>query len=227
MIEKLQLPRFLANPDDQMSRSFFVDSLIVQKPPVTSHSVGSSVMAAVTSSSALLPRHHVVQPAAGAAMSPCQYRHPADLNGFCCPICIHPPSPTALPLPPPPPPLPPPPHHHHHHHHHLPHSPVSMSLPPAVSAAHKSPPSAHSALFVPTGSKSLITGLPGLSGQFQQLMASQFSSRHPHVPSPPDSLRRGGGGVGGRGSGDLRSQSLSPSSTPPTKRGRCSDAGGE
>ena len=73
-----------------------------------------------------------------------------------------------------------------------------------------------------------MAGLSSFSrGQFQHLMASQLSSRHPHLHSPPGLLRRAAGAGGIGGIGEPLSQSLSPSSTPPMKRGRSSDAGGE
>ncbi|KAL8576458.1 hypothetical protein ACOMHN_049025 [Nucella lapillus] len=228
-----------------MSRSFYVDSLIVQKPTVTSHNMGTSAVAAVTSSSALLPRHgHVVQqPGLTGRMSPCAFRHPVELMGLCCPLCIHPAAatPAALSLPPPPP------SHHHHHHHH---SPVSITaLPPSVtSPLLKTPPAAHSALFGGSSSKALMAGLPAFTSQFQHLMASApFSRHHPHLPHAPASpagalqqhqqqqqhhhqqQHRGGGRAASpvsirAVSAERRSQSLSPSGTPPSKRSR-SDAG--
>ncbi|KAL3878987.1 hypothetical protein ACJMK2_031309 [Sinanodonta woodiana] len=83
-----------------MSRSFYVDSLIVKSTPsttrvdkdstehaaaVTSH-VGSGVIFAKTRVST--PTHiSTVHPV------PCYPRHPTDMLNFCCPLCIHTPTP--------------------------------------------------------------------------------------------------------------------------------------
>lgn len=202
-----------------MSRSFFVDSLIVQKPTVTSHSAATaaSAVASVTSGSALLSHHQIVQrthsvPSALA----CHYRHPSDMLSLCCPLCIHPGTTTAALPPPPPPPPPPLPAHNHHHHHH---PAVAVGL-----SGYRDKTSSHSTIMMPTSPKSLVSGLNpvAFSGHFQhlELMASHFSHSNSHQHSPPplrqDSGLRGGGRV----------QSLSPPCNR-QKRSLCSDPGGK
>ncbi|XP_025088501.1 GS homeobox 1-like [Pomacea canaliculata] len=197
-----------------MSRSFYVDSLIVQKPPVTSHSVAASVVASVTSNSALLPHHHIVHQAAGGPPGlACHFRHPSDVLALCCPLCIHPGTPpTALPPLPPPPPPPPASHHHHHHHHH-----------PSLSLVGK--PASHSSLPPPpVVPKSLVTGLAAatFSGQFQHLdlVSSQYpGSTQPHPNTAVLHRQRPSPAGAGR---------LVQSVSPPvlsTKRSGCHDVG--
>lgn len=199
-----------------MSRSFYVDSLIVQKPPVTSHSVAASVVASVTSNSALLPHHHIVHQAAGGPPGlACHFRHPSDVLALCCPLCIHPGTPpTALPPLPPPPPPPPASHHHHHHHHH-----------PSLSLVGK--PASHSSLPPPpVVPKSLVSGLAAatFSGQFQHLdlVSSQYpGSTQPHPNTAVLHRQRPSPAGAGR---------LVQSVSPPvlsTKRSGCHDVGGE
>ncbi|XP_033744181.1 GS homeobox 1-like [Pecten maximus] len=86
-----------------MSRSFYVDSLIVKKPAVTSPlSVSESIVTSHASnlhmSSGLhaVHRHHPHHPLhhqADHALS-CYPRHPADILSYCCPLCVH--TPTSL-----------------------------------------------------------------------------------------------------------------------------------
>lgn len=90
-----------------MSRSFYVDSLIINKTTGQDSSPAASppahLSAILTPHPALLARphqtphtshhhHHHPVPAAGIA---CFTRHPADLLGaLCCPLCIHTPGPS-------------------------------------------------------------------------------------------------------------------------------------
>ncbi|OWF48944.1 GS homeobox 1 [Mizuhopecten yessoensis] len=86
-----------------MSRSFYVDSLIVKKPTVTSPlSVSESIVTSHASnihmSSGLHavhrhPSHHPLHHQADHALS-CYPRHPADILSYCCPLCVH--TPTSL-----------------------------------------------------------------------------------------------------------------------------------
>lgn len=82
-----------------MSRSFYVDSLIVKKPPVTSPlSVSDSIVTSHASSLHLpsglhaVHRHHPLHHADHAL--PCYPRHPTDILSYCCPLCVH--TPTSL-----------------------------------------------------------------------------------------------------------------------------------
>ncbi|KAK6172535.1 hypothetical protein SNE40_016170 [Patella caerulea] len=70
-----------------MSRSFLVDSLIVQKPARSSDS-GSLSTSTSTSSDSMLSRHLQHLPSSHGL--PCYPRHPAEMLGLCCPLCIHP-----------------------------------------------------------------------------------------------------------------------------------------
>ncbi|XP_069129203.1 GS homeobox 1-like [Argopecten irradians] len=87
-----------------MSRSFYVDSLIVKKPAVTSPlSVSESIVTSHASnlhmSSGLHAvhrhhhPHHPLHHQADHALS-CYPRHPADILSYCCPLCVH--TPTSL-----------------------------------------------------------------------------------------------------------------------------------
>jgi hypothetical protein len=198
---------------DVMSRSFFVDSLIVQKPTVTSHT--TSHVPAVTSSAAGPLRHQSVLYHHPGTLSSCTYpRHPAELLGLCCPLCVHPhppspPAPLQLPAPPSSHRTPPPPHHPHPHPHphrpSQPDSPVSASsLTSSVSSAttRKAPSAAHSAIFGKSASAAAAEALaavaaaslppfthhPSLQHLTSQLMSSQFAAatahhHHPHLSS--------------------------------------------
>ncbi|KAK3099525.1 hypothetical protein FSP39_005772 [Pinctada imbricata] len=79
-----------------MSRSFYVDSLIVKgsPPPVSegsclSHPTNIHVPASMghrlQTDGHLPPRHHAL---------PCYPRHPSDILNFCCPLCVQTPSPV-------------------------------------------------------------------------------------------------------------------------------------
>lgn len=75
-----------------MSRSFYVDSLIVKKPGVPCHSPPATssphlqTMMVPTLLARSRPSHHL-HPSPGIA---CYTRHPGDLFGaFCCPLCVH------------------------------------------------------------------------------------------------------------------------------------------
>ncbi|XP_059161245.1 GS homeobox 1-like [Physella acuta] len=72
-----------------MSRSFYVDSLIVKKPGVSPPPTSSphiQTMMVPTLLARSRPSHHL-HPSPGIA---CYTRHPGDLFGaFCCPLCVH------------------------------------------------------------------------------------------------------------------------------------------
>ncbi|XP_067661210.1 GS homeobox 1-like [Haliotis asinina] len=72
-----------------MSRSFYVDSLMV-KPGHSSSESSRGVNPSIPVSEALLSRHLLHS----AAPLPSYVRHPGEMLGFCCPLCIHP-SPSA------------------------------------------------------------------------------------------------------------------------------------
>ena len=80
-----------------MSRSFLVDSLIVPKAQtVADVRVPSTI--SMASSDSLLSRQLVSTTAAHPI--PCYTRHPSEMIGLCCPLCIHPPPqpvPTSVP----------------------------------------------------------------------------------------------------------------------------------
>lgn len=93
-----------------MSRSFYVDSLIVkrQSPIVGSDSASLSQanispipMSHITSASH--HHHHPLPPIPTTTPIPCYPRHPPSMLSLCCPLCIHAPSalmsegPAALP----------------------------------------------------------------------------------------------------------------------------------
>ncbi|XP_041357731.1 GS homeobox 1-like [Gigantopelta aegis] len=80
-----------------MSRSFLVDSLIVPKAQTVSDVRVPSTISMATSD-ALLTRQLVSTTAAHPI--PCYTRHPSEMIGLCCPLCIHtppPPVPTSVP----------------------------------------------------------------------------------------------------------------------------------
>ena len=77
-----------------MSRSFYVDSLIVKDVPTTAvsksdcvpnHSVGMPLP--------LGHRHSTPTPRLSQSL-PCYPRHPQDMLSFCCPLCVHTPHPV-------------------------------------------------------------------------------------------------------------------------------------
>jgi hypothetical protein len=80
-----------------MSRSFFVDSLIVKDTPATvvsktdcapSHSLGMSMGVGLRQSTP-----SIRLPAVSHSL-PCYPRHPQDMISLCCPLCIHTPHPV-------------------------------------------------------------------------------------------------------------------------------------
>jgi hypothetical protein len=71
-----------------MSRSFYVDSLIMKRPVTQSLSTAN----AVTLSNAFrqsIPTSHILTP----HPLPSYPRHSADMMSLCCPLCIHTPTP--------------------------------------------------------------------------------------------------------------------------------------
>lgn len=71
-----------------MSRSFYVDSLIMKRPiPQTLASTNTvtlpSALRHSLSTSHMLPSHPL----------PCYPRHSSDILSYCCPLCVHTPSP--------------------------------------------------------------------------------------------------------------------------------------
>jgi len=82
----------------KMSRSFYVDSLIVKKSPssvtteptITNLTTHSTTLPSIGTGLGLHRHHHPALPPDHGLS--CYPRHPADMLSLCCPICVHAPT---------------------------------------------------------------------------------------------------------------------------------------